>query len=94
MMEQLSDISKEFKSALRENNIEEIEATLVKFDKLSRDVAEQDIDVDIKQEQLSACLKLHDEMNEALEDIKLEIQKRLANARSNGKKINKYLNVE
>ena len=94
MMEQLSDISKEFKSALRENNIEEIEATLVKFDKLSRDVAEQDIDVDIKQDQLSACLKLHDEMNEALEDIKLEIQKRLANARSNGKKINKYLNVE
>lgn len=94
MMDQLTVISNEFKDALRDNNIEEIEATLVKFDKLSRNVAEQDIAVDIKQTQLSACLKLHDEMNEALEGIKLEIQKRLANARSNGKKINKYLNVE
>ena len=93
-MEQLNTISNEFKSALEEQNIEQIEAVLVKFDLFSREVAESETEIEVKQQQLTKCLQLHDEMQDALEGIKMEIQKRLASARSNGKKINKYLNVE
>lgn len=91
--ERVEDLSNRFDVALNANDVAGLEQVLMEFDTFSKEVAERDVDVTTKQKELELCIALHDKMEEALEGIKLEIQKQLAKAKRNGKKINKYLNV-
>lgn len=91
--ERAQDIANSFDKALENHDIDGLEKLLVEFDSLSREVAQRDVEDSVKRRELELCIQLHDKMEKALEGIKLEIQKQLAKARQNGKKINKYLNV-
>lgn len=91
--ERVEELSNRFDVALNANDVAGLEQVLMEFDVFSKEVAERDVDVTTKQKELESCIALHDKMEEALEGIKLEIQKQLAKAKRNGKKINKYLNV-
>lgn len=89
----LTSLEADFKSAMESNDIASIESILVDFDKTSKEAINSENDVVKKEELIRACIRLHDEFELSLLTTKKQIQEQMHSAKTNGKKINKYLNV-
>ena len=92
MNETLTTLKKDFDKALVSRELETLDELVSKFDSVARQLVETANDED-KGEMISECIALHDLMEQQLIAAKDAINKEIVDARSNGKKINKYLNV-
>ncbi len=93
MIEFVETIKQRFEKALLERDSVVLENVLQDFDEECRAMLKEDIDPITQTKMIEQCLALHNELESGLDKVKSEIQHELLNAKSNGKKINKYLNI-
>ena len=83
----------DFESLLSSKDLDGLEKLLVKFDEACKKVIEQESDSTEKAKVIEQCMNLHDQFEKGLLSAKQDVREQIYNAKANGKKINKYLNV-
>lgn len=91
MMQQVTQLTKRFDEAIAKQENEIISDLLQRFDEVSRLLIESETDLDKKREIIQSLVKTHDDWQQKLLQNKAKVQGELADIKSNGKKINKYL---
>ncbi|GAA0290855.1 hypothetical protein GCM10009128_06540 [Psychrosphaera haliotis] len=89
----LATIKSDFDSALNSKDVEQLESVLNRFDESCKTEIESEADILKKEVLIKQCITLHKQIEADLLKARHEIREQIHSAKTNGKKINKYLNV-
>lgn len=87
----LTELQNKFADAIKSEQVSEIESVLSDFDQYSRSKVEQETNAESKKALIEQLLKTHEQWQKQILQLKAKVRENLADIKSNGKKINKYL---
>lgn len=87
----IDKLSLKFQQAMSAQDIDAVSEILTEFDQYSRQVVEKEENLADRAQQITELLAIHDNWQLQLLQLKAKVKDKLADIKSNGKKINKYL---
>jgi hypothetical protein len=90
-MNELTELTQAFASAVKSEKADEIQKVLVSFDKTCRLLIEQETSQTNKKQLIETCLTLQKSWELEINQLKAKVKDEMADIRLNGKKIQKYL---
>lgn len=88
----IEQLQQEFDSAISSEEVENIEKVLIKFDQFCREQVESESDTEAKRALIHQLISVENHWRQEIFQLKAKVQGKIADIKSNGKKINKYLN--
>lgn len=90
-MTEFNELEQVFNDAVTSGNVESIQVILESFDKTCRRLVEQETDQDKKRKLVNTCIIMQKSWQSQIIKLKAKVKGELADIKSNGKKIQKYL---
>lgn len=90
-MTEFSDLEQTFNKAISSCDVEELQQVLESFDKKCKQLIEQETDQNTKKALINTCMQRQQNWQEKIIELKAKVKRELADIKSNGKKIQKYL---
>lgn len=87
----LDQLQQQFSEAIESQQAENIEQVLIEFDQFCRQQVEAETEVEAKRTLLNQLITVEKEWENEILQLKAKVREKIADIKSNGKKINKYL---
>lgn len=84
-------LQQDFKAAIDSEEAENIEKVLLEFDSFCKKEVEAESDVALKRQLIEDLLKVENQWEREILQLKAKVRGRIADIKSNSKKISKYL---
>lgn len=87
----IAQLKQDFKAAIDSEEAENIEKVLLNFDTFCRTHVEAETDLAQKRQLIEDLLQVEKQWQQEILQLKAKVRGKIADIKSNGKKINKYL---
>lgn len=87
----IAQLQRDFKSAIESEEVENIDKVLTDFDSFCRTQVEAENDLALKRRLIEDLLEVEKQWKEEILQLKAKVRGKIADIKSNGKKISKYL---
>lgn len=88
----IAELQQDFARALESKDVEKMTLLVEQFDQFCRNEVESQTDLDKKKELIEQLLQIESDWQTEILQLKAKVRGKMADIKSNGKKINKYLN--
>lgn len=87
----IAQLQQDFKSAIASEEVDNISKVLLEFDSFCREQVEAETDLAQKKQLIEDLLQVEKQWQQEILQLKAKVREKIADIKSNGKKINKYL---
>lgn len=87
----IAQLQQDFKSAIKSEEVDNISKVLLEFDSFCREQVVAETDLALKKQLIEDLQQVEKEWKEEILQLKAKVRGKIADIKSNGKKISKYL---